>query len=201
MAWYPTFVLLDPNGARWTGVVPTSNWFGALVDLGLSPRGSFGLMPPIRSSRDWVLQADCSRFFSLPASTTGSVRRILYVPARPHMQLGYSQCPQQFILGIVSVGAVFASFPVVSALASRRGFDWLVWAVMGVQLFACMLTGLSYGEPLNLATMSSIFNPISYLGCIFIFITAASPNRASLGSTNGLCQMVSYCLLKVYSYC
>lgn len=27
-------------------------------------------------------------------------------------------------------------------------------------------------------------------GCIFIFITAAAPNRASLGSTNGICQML-----------
>jgi len=37
----------------------------------------------------------------------------------------------------------------------------------------------------------SIFLSLSY-GCVFIYIAAASPNRASLGGTNGICQcMVS----------
>lgn len=30
----------------------------------------------------------------------------------------------------------------------------------------------------------------SHLGCVFIYIAAASPNRASLGGTNGICQCV-----------
>lgn len=31
--------------------------------------------------------------------------------------------------------------------------------------------------------------PLFVVGAIFIFITGAAPNRASLGATNGLCQM------------
>jgi hypothetical protein len=34
---------------------------------------------------------------------------------------------------------------------------------------------------------------LTSLGCVFIYIAAASPNRASLGGTNGLCQ----CLVSI----
>ncbi|EIN04032.1 member of major facilitator multidrug-resistance DHA1 sub-family [Punctularia strigosozonata HHB-11173 SS5] len=77
-----------------------------------------------------------------------------------------------FIAGIASAIPVFALFPVINALAradpGREG--WLVWIAVAAQVVLSILISLSYG-------------------CIFIFISGSAPNRASLGATNGLCQM------------
>ncbi|KAH9481767.1 Major facilitator-type transporter psiT2 [Psilocybe cubensis] len=75
-----------------------------------------------------------------------------------------------FICGIASAVPVFASFPVINYLARAQGYSTLVWAVVGFQIVISIALSLSYGA-------------------IFIFISTASPNRASLGATNGLSQM------------
>ncbi|KAJ3531766.1 hypothetical protein NM688_g7528 [Phlebia brevispora] len=76
-----------------------------------------------------------------------------------------------YIAGIASSLLVFVSFPVINALA-RMGeeSDWLVWLAVAFQVIASIFINFSYG-------------------CIFIYITASSPNRASLGSVNGLAQL------------
>lgn len=77
-----------------------------------------------------------------------------------------------FTLGVGSTVVSFLCFPLISVVAAHRGsHDLLVRGLVFFQLGMSMATSLAYG-------------------CIFIFITAASPNQASLGSTNGLCQMV-----------
>jgi MFS family permease len=74
-----------------------------------------------------------------------------------------------FIAGIASAIPVFAAFPILNAMARAQGLSTAVWLGIAVQV-----------------TFSSFLN-LSY-GCIFIYIAAASPNRASLGGTNGICQ-------------
>ncbi|KAF8875940.1 major facilitator superfamily transporter [Infundibulicybe gibba] len=65
---------------------------------------------------------------------------------------------------------IFLLFPVMSAIAQRSGVNLVVWAIIGVLLSLMVCADLTYG-------------------CIYIYVTASSPNRRSLGATNGLSQM------------
>ncbi|KAJ7149118.1 major facilitator superfamily multidrug-resistance, DHA1 sub-family, partial [Mycena filopes] len=76
-----------------------------------------------------------------------------------------------FTLGMASVIPTFAAFPLLSSLAQAQGMSGLVYAVAVAQIFCSI--GLSF----------------SYRCAVFIYISAAAPNRASVGATNGLCQL------------
>ncbi|KAJ2924858.1 hypothetical protein H1R20_g12247, partial [Candolleomyces eurysporus] len=75
-----------------------------------------------------------------------------------------------FMMGIASAVPLFVCYPLMSVIAQRQGLSFLVWVLVYAQIALSIGISLSYGS-------------------IFIFITAASPNRASLGATNGLCQV------------
>jgi len=75
-----------------------------------------------------------------------------------------------FIVGIASGLVLFPLFPFINRLARLEGYSTALWMAVGVQVVISILTSLSYGA-------------------IFIFIQGSAPNRASLGATNGLCQM------------
>ncbi|KAL4072613.1 major facilitator superfamily domain-containing protein [Scleroderma yunnanense] len=62
------------------------------------------------------------------------------------------------------------SFPLIHAIGSVYGVNWAVWCVIGVQLPSAIALNLGYS-------------------CIFIYIANSSPNRGSLGATNGIAQM------------
>jgi MFS family permease len=95
-----------------------------------------------------------------------------------------------YIAGIASSLLVFVSFPVINHLArAAGGRDWLVWLAVGFQIIVSIFINFSYGKrhwPTSLLQRNA--HRFSYLGCVFIYITASSPNRASLGSVNGLAQ-------------
>ncbi|PFH51110.1 hypothetical protein AMATHDRAFT_59842 [Amanita thiersii Skay4041] len=75
-----------------------------------------------------------------------------------------------FVIGITSALPMFASFPVISFIVQTRGYGAAVWITVALQVLASVLISLSYGA-------------------IFIFVAGSSPNRASLGATNGLSQL------------
>ncbi|KAF7330235.1 Major facilitator superfamily multidrug-resistance DHA1 sub-family [Mycena venus] len=87
--------------------------------------------------------------------------------ARVHDYLGSKMT---FILGIASALPLFAAFPLLSYLAQTQGLSTLVWAIAFGQIVLSLGLSFSYGA-------------------VFIYISAAAPNRASLGATNGLCQL------------
>lgn len=72
-------------------------------------------------------------------------------------------------------------------LARAEGHSTIVWAAVGVQIVLSILINFSYGT----CTLACIALPTYNVstGCIFIFITASAPNKASLGTVNGLCQV------------
>ncbi|KAI0059266.1 MFS general substrate transporter [Artomyces pyxidatus] len=76
-----------------------------------------------------------------------------------------------FIAGLFSAIPVFLLFPVMNDLAKERGIDVVVWTVVALQIVCSLGLSLCYG-------------------CIFIYIAASSPNKASLGATNGLAQLM-----------
>jgi len=62
---------------------------------------------------------------------------------------------------------IFALSPILNLIVRRDGFSYVVWVALGCQLSACLVMELGFGVG-------------------FIYITAASPNKRSLGATNGL---------------
>ncbi|KIK76845.1 hypothetical protein PAXRUDRAFT_835199 [Paxillus rubicundulus Ve08.2h10] len=64
---------------------------------------------------------------------------------------------------------IFGLFPIVSWVANLWGISWVVWTLLACQL---VLT----------AGVDMAFN------CVLIYITAAAPNRRSLGALHGLAQ-------------
>jgi MFS family permease len=76
-----------------------------------------------------------------------------------------------FIIGMSSFLPIFLLFPVMNLLARRWGHSPIVWMAVACQLVTAMVMDMAYPS-------------------IFIFITSASPNKRSLGATNGLGQTV-----------
>ena len=90
-----------------------------------------------------------------------------------------------FVTSISAFIPMFALSPIMNLLVRRNGFSHFVWVVLGFQLFASLVMELGFG-----ASSYQNFNSLSPTefgsGCIYMYITAASPNKRSLGATNGL---------------
>ncbi|KAG1738420.1 MFS transporter [Suillus paluster] len=68
---------------------------------------------------------------------------------------------------------IFALFPITNIVARQYGVNWLVWVLLTCSLILGVFMDMSFG----------------CIGCNLMFITAAAPNKRSLGATNGLAQM------------
>ncbi|KAJ7284506.1 member of major facilitator superfamily multidrug-resistance, DHA1 sub-family [Mycena rebaudengoi] len=75
-----------------------------------------------------------------------------------------------YTLGIASALPCFAMFPLLNYLARAQGLSATVWALVLVQIVVSIGLSFSYGA-------------------VFIYISSAAPNRASLGATNGVSQL------------
>ncbi|KAG2132983.1 major facilitator superfamily domain-containing protein [Suillus clintonianus] len=67
---------------------------------------------------------------------------------------------------------IFALFPITNMIACQYGINRLVWFSLTCSLVLGIFVDMSFG-------------------CILMFITAAAPNKRSLGATNGLAQMTA----------
>ncbi|KAG6906073.1 hypothetical protein DXG01_016037 [Tephrocybe rancida] len=74
-----------------------------------------------------------------------------------------------FIFSLSTFLPLFMLPPIMSISAERFGVNWFTWVCIGIMivLLAFMVMGF---------------------GCIFMFVTSSSPNKHSLGATNGLAQ-------------
>ena len=92
-----------------------------------------------------------------------------------------------FIAGISAAIPAFIMFPIANALARTQGYSIAVWAATALQTILDMTLGLANG----LCSLHNyqLFFKNKLTGAIFIFVSTASPNRASLGATNGLSQV------------
>ncbi|KXN84876.1 hypothetical protein AN958_12006 [Leucoagaricus sp. SymC.cos] len=75
-----------------------------------------------------------------------------------------------FFVGMTAFTPCYMLMPIMSLCARNAGVGPLVWALVILELALMVLMDMSYG-------------------CIFMFVTASSPNKRSLGATNGLSQM------------
>lgn len=67
---------------------------------------------------------------------------------------------------------ILTLFPITNIVARQYGVNWLVWFLLTCSLLLGVFMDMSFG-------------------CILMFITAAAPNKRSLGATNGLAQMTA----------
>ncbi|KAF8896538.1 major facilitator superfamily transporter [Infundibulicybe gibba] len=74
-----------------------------------------------------------------------------------------------FLGGMMTFMPIFLLFPVMSSIAQRSGVNLAVWVIIVVLLSLMAFMDMAYGS-------------------IFMYVTASSPNKRSLGATNGLSQ-------------
>ena len=84
---------------------------------------------------------------------------------------------------------VIIAFPLINALARAQGLSWMVWSLVGMQLAAAILLNLGYCELLSATHTPALLIDLS-IASVFIYIAGASPNRASIGATNGIAQLL-----------
>ncbi|KAG0691640.1 major facilitator superfamily domain-containing protein [Suillus ampliporus] len=76
-----------------------------------------------------------------------------------------------WVFAMATTLPLIALFPALNTLARSSGVIQSVWYLVGVQVALLSCTGFAYGTS-------------------FMYITAASPNRASVGATNGFAQVI-----------
>jgi ABC-type anion transport system duplicated permease subunit len=96
-----------------------------------------------------------------------------------------------FIAGVASAIPATVMFPIANAFARSQGYSIAVWIAIGIHIISAILHNLSFGQyPFSQSPNFCFLTSRRFdSGAIFIFISAASPNRASLGATNGLSQV------------
>ncbi|KAJ7650817.1 member of major facilitator superfamily multidrug-resistance, DHA1 sub-family [Roridomyces roridus] len=139
--------------------------FLSLVDIALRAIQPVFFATPIELGGLGLSTARIGNLLSLYGVLNGFFQVFCF--ARVHDYLGSKR---MFTLGIASALPTFATFPILNHIARTQGLSSLVWGVAVLQMILSIGLSFSYGA-------------------VFIYISAAAPNRASLGATNGLCQV------------
>ncbi|CDO70881.1 hypothetical protein BN946_scf184804.g13 [Trametes cinnabarina] len=148
-------------------IIAAGNYaFLAIVDITLRAIQPVFYSTPIALGGLGLEPQTIGMILSLYGVANGLMQIFLF--GRIHDRFGTKRV---YLTGIASVLPVFALFPFINELARLEGLTTAVWALVLGQALLSIIINFSYG-------------------CVFIFITASSPNKASLGSVNGLAQMV-----------
>ncbi|KAG2146253.1 major facilitator superfamily domain-containing protein [Suillus clintonianus] len=105
--------------------------------------------------------------FAISAFASGAFQILFY--ARLHDRFGAYVI---LLTGLCSGIPVVILFPVINALARAHGIGLAVWLAVAIQ-----------------QVLMAIFDMC--FACIALFIRASAPNRASIGATNGVIQLVA----------
>lgn len=82
---------------------------------------------------------------------------------------------------------LFILFPIINWIAQQWGIIWLVWVALISQLVLTVIMDMAFSALLSVSDVYASID-ISIIGCIFMYITAAAPNRRCLGALNGVAQ-------------
>ena len=89
-----------------------------------------------------------------------------------------------FFAAISAFIPIYALSPVMNLIVRRNGFSYIVWVVLACQLLACLVMELGFGTYFR--SKSEVSPAKIVIGCMYIYLTAASPNTRSLGATYGI---------------
>ncbi|KAL4078833.1 major facilitator superfamily domain-containing protein [Scleroderma yunnanense] len=98
---------------------------------------------------------------------SGGVFQLLFFPPL-HNRLGGKNL---FLMAISLFLPIAALFPITNRVGQKQGLNNLVWFLVGLMIFLFVLANLA-------------------LGVTFVYVNGAAPNRASIGATNGLAQLL-----------
>ncbi|KAF9048820.1 member of major facilitator superfamily multidrug-resistance, DHA1 sub-family [Panaeolus papilionaceus] len=150
----------------WRVIIAAANYASlSLVDIAFRAVQPLFLSTPIHLGGLGLTPPTIGKILSVYGVLNGVFQVFFF--ARLHDYYGSKKV---FMFGVGSAIPLFTLFPIINHLAVVGGYSRMVWAAVGAQTVLSICLSLSYGA-------------------IFIFIAAASPNRASLGATNGLSQM------------
>lgn len=93
-----------------------------------------------------------------------------------------------FIAGMAMFAVLFTIFPIINAVARASGISTPVIILVIGQLALSIICDMAYGMP-DSASVDITELTSCALASIFMYIAAASPNKRSLGGTNGLAQV------------
>ncbi|KAF7986425.1 hypothetical protein HWV62_31167 [Athelia sp. TMB] len=93
--------------------------------------------------------------------------------------------------GMAAFVPLFAMFPLIHSMAWRWGMSPTVWVLIALQIVVAIIMDMSYGSLFCVREWTINLTVLVFIaGCIFIYISAAAPNKRSLGATNGIAQTV-----------
>lgn len=158
----------------------------SLIDIALRAVQPVFLSTPIALGGLGLRPAQIGNILSVFGILNGICQVFFF--ARIHDRWGSKKL---FLAGIFMAIPTFLCFPLMSILAQAQGLSLTVWCVVYLQVVLSIGISFSYGESFRRANRPrSLYSlALYYSGAVFIFITAAAPNRESLGATNGLCQV------------
>nr|GAT52890.1 major facilitator superfamily multidrug-resistance DHA1 sub-family [Mycena chlorophos] len=140
--------------------------FLSLVDIALRAVHPVFLATPIDLGGLGLSTVSIGRLLSVFGVLNGVFQIFFFAPL--HDYLGSKL---MYNIGIFTALPTFIMFPVLSYLAREAGeVTSFIWTLALIQAIISIGLSLSYGA-------------------VFIYISSAAPNRASLGATNGLCQL------------
>ncbi|TBU63114.1 MFS general substrate transporter [Dichomitus squalens] len=148
-------------------IVPAANYaFLAIVDITLRAIQPVFYSTPVALGGLGLNPQQIGYILSFYGTVNGVTQIFLF--SRVNDRFGSKRV---YLVGLASVLPVFAMFPFINELARLEGLTPMVWGLVVCQSLMGIIINFAYGA-------------------VFIFITASSPNKASLGSVNGLAQMV-----------
>ena len=119
--------------------------------------------------------------FGIPG---GIIQWLFFVPV--HDWLGAKTL---FVASVSLCLPMIALFPVINAVARVYGLSYFVWFLVGLQMTLMMFACFAFGESAHRNEMANLMIHVQ-LAITIMYIGAASPNKASLGATNGIAQTI-----------
>jgi len=91
----------------------------------------------------------------------------------------------QFLISVSLCFPVIALFPAINAAARVYGLSYFVWFLVGLKMTLFVFVGFAFGKSARCSEMANLMIRVRSADTL-MYISAASPNKASIGATNGL---------------
>ena len=116
--------------------------------------------------------------------SSGIIQVLFFAPM--HDWLG---AKTQFLVSVSLYLPVIALFPVINAVARLYGVGYFAWSLIGLQMILSIFAFFAFGESARCIAVVNLTIRVQS-AVTFMYISAAAPNKASIGATNGIAQLL-----------